>query len=1037
MNIVYNASAGTGKTHQVTGLYERLVLEDGIDPRRILLMTFTENAAAELRMRVAHRLLKVRRAAETAGDDMLADRAMEAMSHLPSAPIGTIHSFCTRLLREHALEAGLSPGFSVLAGDEGKDMLDRICRDELLARLDTDPDFKTFCSGVQPIGSGGFGTSVTETVPALIAQAGSLGISLENAEAMLPDPLPPASRIDFEHICKRIEELPNITSTVQVALDTIRQAMEETETVEELVDRMNELDIKKFGRGGAKAVSDDFWALKTSVEDAVRYSRRHPAAKAFARYVQTVACRFREHKHALDAVDFDDQLRMAARLLQSGQAQPEFDYVIVDEVQDTSRIQCDIIQSLWNNETHLVICGDRKQSIYIWRGADPQVMPDLEKAILETGNGKLENLQTSYRSKKPILDVVNALFGLVYEPENYADGDRLEPNPAFQTAGERPCEEVLAPDDGQEEESRQKKVAAEMEAIANRIKLLVNPPSPNWHPAFRYEQGFQPTEKGNGYRYSDVLILLRRTTHQSVLEHALRHAGILYTLGGKGSGLFTRQETRDVSLFLNVVTNPNDAISLIGFLRSPWIGLSDEQIAELAWGENGFSVDHLLANYPTATDVVDRYRALAGTRLASELVRLLIDEKGYDALLAGLPRGPQRLSNLQKVIDWLREHERGARITPAAVARRLAEQIKNPPQVPEAALLDPAQNAVTIMTVHGAKGLTKRVVFLPDTSSQSNRDTAFSRVFFDKDKQPQLGLKISAPDKSSVESPGFREAKAQASDIAALEFKNLLYVAMTRARDLVVTSASVGQNPAGWLEHLEPLIDKGTIPSIPYSALAAAVSKSALPDRVPPTVSHLATALATLPRPTERPALRRVPATRLAREQDELEAEIDNPNFQSRDNAAAIGSLGHAVLEQLALNNWQGSAAEWLDILRDDFGIGKAAAEKLEKRIEQTRELMCEHTSGMQEMRPEFPFVLHDGDVLIDGTIDLLCRSAGGIGIFDYKFTEADDNTVLDAYRGQMSIYGRAAERAYPNTGDPIINLVVVSQNGPRLVQCT
>ena len=196
MNIVYNASAGTGKTYQVTGLYEKLVLEDGVDPREILLMTFTENAAAELRMRVAQRLQKARRTAEQAGEFELAEVAILAISRLPSAPISTIHGFCTRLLREHALEAGLSPGFSVLIGDDHKELLDRICREELLRRLETDADFRTFCSGMPIIGTGkGFGSSITDTVPKLIGAAGSIGISLDQAASMIPvhHPHPPPS----------------------------------------------------------------------------------------------------------------------------------------------------------------------------------------------------------------------------------------------------------------------------------------------------------------------------------------------------------------------------------------------------------------------------------------------------------------------------------------------------------------------------------------------------------------------------------------------------------------------------------------------------------------------------------------------------------------------------------------------------------------------------------------------------------------------------------------------------------------------------
>jgi len=382
------------------------------------------------------------------------------------------------------------------------------------------------------------------------------------------------------------------------------------------------------------------------------------------------------------------------------------------------------------------------------------------------------------------------------------------------------------------------------------------------------------------------------------------------------------------------------------------------------------------------------------------------------------------------VLDWLRENERGAQTTPAAVTRKLAEQIKNPPKVPEAALLDPAQNAVTIMTVHGAKGLTKRVVFLPDISFRPDSDKGFARVFFDEQKTPTLGVKITAPDKSAVKSPGFKAANDRAKTVRNHELKNLFYVAMTRARDLVVTSATVGQNPSGWLKHLEPLIGND-IPAIPYSALSVAVDPTPAPNLERPTTNNLTTALQILPPPPAPPTLHRIPATRLAKEHAPSPR---HPLAPSSDNATALGSLGHAVLEQLALNDWNGSVGDWLERLCDGFGIGKIEAQSVGKRIEQTHKLMGGLTAGMQEIHPEFPFVLHDGDRLIDGTIDLLCRSDDGLAIFDYKFTEASDAAVIDAYRGQMEIYGEATRKAFPKAGNPGISLVVVSAKGPRLV---
>ena len=1041
MNTIFNASAGTGKTYQVTQLYEQLVLEEKIDPRQILLMTFTDNAAAELRMRVAHRFIKVRRNAESDGDDELAQRAIDASSKLVSAPIGTIHAFCTRLLREHALEAGLSPGFAVLIGDEHTELLDRICKEELLQRLISDSDFKTFCAGAHLIGTGtGFGTSMTETVPALIAQAGSLGISLENAEALLPPPEPAARRIDFERIVQRIDELPKIPPTVREAQNILRQALDESDDLEGLLRRLNEMGIKKFGRGGAKDISDDFWQLKTDAEEALRYQQHFPAAQAFARYVQSVAQQFRRRKHEMNCVDFDDQLQLAAQLLQSGRVQLDFRYIIVDEVQDTSRIQCNIIQSLWkgnaDSDASLVICGDKKQSIYTWRGADPQVMPDLETAI-NAADGITKNLQVSYRSKSPLLKVINELFSSVYGADQYGETDRLEPNPDFKTEGETACVEFLS-SDLNEELPKSEKIAAEMEAIAHRIELLVNGSS-EWQPEYRYNDGFKPVSAENRYRYSDILILLHRTSNQSVLEQALRHADIPYTLGGKGSGLFSRQETRDVSLFLSVLTQPKDALSLVGFLRSPWVGLSDEEIAELAWGENGFSVETLLAHFNGSEPVIPsakqlhHYREQLRCKLASELVRQLIDETAYDALLVGLPRGEQRLANLRKVLDWLRDAEHGARMTPHTVARKLAELIANPPKIPEAALLDPDQNTVTLMTVHGSKGLTKRVVFVPDLSFSANPDRSFAQLFFEN-SAPRLGLKITAPDRSSVKSPGFEFGVKQASEVRGHESGNLFYVAMTRARDLVVTSASIGVRSAGWYKHLEPLLGKA-IPAISYGQLASAVRLSIFPRTPHPSAEQLKQAISSLPAAPPLPVLQRIPATRLAQEQDEMEP-VDNESAMLRlaPNSAALGSLGHAVLEQLALNAWDGSVVDWLHRLRDDFAIDKKEAERLVPRIERTRTLMRDLTFGAQELHPEFPFLLHNQDQLIDGTIDLLCKTTNGFIIFDYKFTSHPVDEAIAKYRAQLEIYRRAAAHRFPGTTEAQAVLILVGMNETRPV---
>ena len=184
-----------------------------------------------------------------------------------------------------------------------------------------------------------------------------------------------------------------------------------------------------------------------------------------------------------------------------------------------------------------------------------------------------------------------------------------------------------------------------------------------------------------------------------------------------------------------------------------------------------------------------------------------------------------------------------------------------------------------------------------------------------------------------------------------------LFVAMTRARDLVITSASPGKKAAGWLTQLEPLI--GTdIPTIPYSILAEAAEPPQSSRGTQPTVDGLTMAIERLMPPPEQPLLQRMPATKLAKERENRPEQTSTQPAVK--NATELGSLGHAVLEHLAHDEWQGSVVAWIERLREDFNLEKTEASTLQQRIEQTREVMTSLMSNMIDVRPEFPFVIHE-----------------------------------------------------------------------------
>ena len=182
---------------------------------------------------------------------------------------------------------------------------------------------------------------------------------------------------------------------------------------------------------------------------------------------------------------------------------------------------------------------------------------------------------------------------------------------------------------------------------------------------------FNPTSEQNTYRYSDILISSVNQYRTRNLEQALRKEAIPYTLGGKSRGLFSTTPAHDISLLLNTLCDPTDAFSLIGLLRSPWIGLSDQQIIRTLLPHEHATAEQILHHFPDLESIIIQTRKQMATRLASEIIREWIQHTHYDTTLAALPQADQQIANIRKLIDWIREQERGMQTNTATVARTL------------------------------------------------------------------------------------------------------------------------------------------------------------------------------------------------------------------------------------------------------------------------------------------------------------------------------------------------------------------------------
>ena len=279
------------------------------------------------------------------GNNEEVETIVRILRQLPAAPICTIHSFCASFLRERALDAGLSPGFSVLDQDEADLLLEESAQTELLARLNReprpehsempayDPDFEAFCAGVRVLG-GEYGAAITDIVKNLLRQAAGKGIALDGAEDMLPPPDHSVSREDFVAVldamkkvrASRKDGLPDRAAKV---FQTLEKNLHDFPTLENPNGssrswmRSRPTAGPSFSGAGLTEISNRLKELIGEVQTVARYREHYAAIRAFARYAGAVARRYAARKQELGVLDFDDLLIKTSAMLQNPAGRPE------------------------------------------------------------------------------------------------------------------------------------------------------------------------------------------------------------------------------------------------------------------------------------------------------------------------------------------------------------------------------------------------------------------------------------------------------------------------------------------------------------------------------------------------------------------------------------------------------------------------------------------------------------------------------------------------------------------------------------------
>ena len=995
--VFVSAGAGTGKT---TVLVERFVraVDAGVDIGSILVITYTERAAAELSARIRARLAELGR--------------HELTRELDSAWISTIHGFCLRLLKQHPFAAGLDPRFRVL--DESQGAVLRVeAFDDALAE---------FCGGGEPerlsllatYGSRSLRRMLTGVYETLRAAGRTLELSLGDAPSL------------------------------DERLDDLRHAAagctgDGASRLVDLLDRRplpeSLLDLGEFAVNG----DDDYEQARRAVEQAALNAVASRDRDLLQELLQGFERSYQAAKDRESALDFEDLQLRARDLLRDDETIRErerlrFRQVCVDEFQDTNRLQCELIDLVARDDLFFV--GDEFQSIYRFRHADVEVFKERREQV-----GEVLPLTQNWRSRPEVLAVVNRLFGATFGDEF----QRLVAAGRFPDPAAGPAVELLVTDKASYKGTGTTWRKGEAKAVARRVKELVE--SGEAEPgeivllfaagtdAEVYEEALRaaglPTYRATGRGYFGQQQVVDLLAYLRLLHNRYDDEALVTVLASPFVGVSTD------GLVLLRRAAPRRPL-FTGLERGLPEGLGEE--------------DQRL--FQAFRQRYDRLAGLTETMGLERLCEQILVEHDYDLAVLAQWDGRRRYANLRKLARLARAYEQLRGPDVEGFVRFVSEQDAAGVKELEAVAEEEGAGAVRLLTIHAAKGLEFKVVVVADAGRERPRPSGEEILclpdgrFGFKVVDPSTGKRVAAFEYDAV-----RDAEDDAEEA---ERMRLYYVAMTRAIDRLIVSGSIdpdrrdARTPIGWvLGQLElDALEEGDVvrddarltlrvdryaeepeeqpkdeaPPAQLTLFEAGGSTEAAPAVVPPLPPLDPVA----PPPAER--VRRLSYSALAlfeRCPYRFYAErlagmrpVDGSGRipgQAGMAASEIGDSVHRLLERVDL---AAPAPPSLDQVLSWYPA--ATADEL-TRIGSLVEAYCgsalaARLAGLEGARSERPFAFEHDGVLFHGVLDVLQLENGRALVVDFKSNllgELSPADVVEAeYRLQRLVYALACFRA-------------------------
>ena len=1052
-DVVVTAGAGSGKTSTLVARYACL-LAQGKEPRRIAAITFSIKAAQEMRSRVRSTLMELQ---EQAVEETEKLYWSELSTQIDSARIGTIHSLCAEILRNHPAEAGLDPRFDLVDEGLSASLRGQVVEDTL-ARLVEEEHFLPLLFQV-PVRD--LSKMLVQMLKSRLETQEAFEIAIDNRSRLITEL---KQRMASPQIMELINELreynpmellkaegSTLAEMVQNLLaywSLAENALVENDPVncaanlfEARRHYMNRRPGKKDGMlkpviaelqhlfdvlidpltGGA-----DSKDKPSTIETEELFEQLLPLLReAFDRVHKA----YRGQLDKRQALDFDDLEDYAHRLLKIPEVrerwQKELDAIMVDEYQDTNPRQRDIVNALAGDRGCLFMVGDMRQSIYRFRRADVTVFRE-EQERIERQNGLLVDLDRTYRAHEQLLVATGDLLSDVIGTEEDLVRKYYVPYTPLVAHWKEPKHPVKAPPvefivGAGEDAATAKPIAGQ--SLAARLQQL--------------------KQEGQIKNWDEVVLLFRASTGYPYYEEALEDAGIPFvTVAGRG--FYDRPEIRDLLNILRAIADPLDDLSFAGLLRSPAFGLSDAGLFQLRQSEVPYwqalqgDLSHLSepdqACARRILQVLNLLMPMVDRVPVAELLKRVIDELDYRAILATADIGFKKRKaskaggrlwrNLDKLLA-------DTQLSQAVNVRDFLDMVEtlNDAGAREGEASAEAEGSVRLMTIHSSKGLEFPIVVLADAGrgKPSSKANAFLSdelgVTFKLDPTPML----------------FRLAKFMDQDQDECEDFRILYVALTRAQSkLIISSHATGDvnglvKLPSWGKALgevvglapEGFTTQGGQPFIVHPigkhpvravCLSHPISLSPIDENNSASDPLFETNLPPLYQPVEGFGQVEPP--------DELEIIQQVQSWRATRTDGRISGKMLGLMVHKAIQRWlfPGNPALQRLLESEAYRFGLATEATRQEVITQATKLLerfREHPVWFeiemaQERHSELPYSYLLGDKLENRVIDLLYRDAGGWHIIDFKtdpiFSCAKKEQLVQIYAPQVRRYKAVVE---------------------------